>query len=158
MSTQFNRDELEALVENGETDAERALARVLLEGMDVKPVWWIDSSVELPPEEWPGQYRNDVPNAYLCCVETAGGIPLYAAPPLAVVDEESESELKWRDLALQFDGHRMQALCFLKYILSQCPETEFTEAREFLKAGPIPGEEVLRQRLAEMVKKEAGNV
>ena len=65
---------------------------------------------------------------------------------------KDSTELKWRDLALQFDGHRMQALCFLKQILSELPETEFTEAREFLKAGPIPGEEVLRQRLAEMVE------
>jgi hypothetical protein len=71
---------------------------------------------------------------------------------------KDSTELKWRDLALQFDGHRMQALCFLKQILSELPETEFTEAREFLKAGPIPGEEVLRQRLADMVsKQEKGN-
>ncbi|BBD52198.1 hypothetical protein [Enterobacter phage EspM4VN] len=67
---------------------------------------------------------------------------------------KDSTELKWRDLALQFDGHRMQALCFLKQILSELPETEFTEAREFLKAGPIPGEEVLRQRLADMVSKQ----
>lgn len=65
---------------------------------------------------------------------------------------KDSTELKWRDLALQFDGHRMQSLCFLKQILDALPETEFPEAREFLKAGPIPGEEVLRQRLADMVK------
>lgn len=68
------------------------------------------------------------------------------------MSKETSTEMKWRDLALQFDGHRMQALCFLKQILSTLPETEFTEAREFLKAGPLPGEEVLRQRLAEMVE------
>lgn len=67
---------------------------------------------------------------------------------------KDSTELKWRDLALQFDGHRIQALCFLKQILSELPETEFTEAREFLKAGPIPGEEILRQRLAEMTEPE----
>lgn len=70
---------------------------------------------------------------------------------------KDSTELKWRDLALQFDGHRMQALCFLKQILSALPETEFVEAREFLKAGPLPGEEVLRQRLAEMLNKETDN-
>ncbi|EHT1484502.1 hypothetical protein KXE51_003482 [Salmonella enterica] len=67
---------------------------------------------------------------------------------------KDSTELKWRDLALQFDGHRMQAICFLKQILDTLPETEFPEAREFLKAGPIPGEEVLRQRLAEMAAPE----
>lgn len=59
-------------------------------------------------------------------------------------------EMKWRDLALQFDGHRMQALCFLKQILSELPESEFMEAREFLKTAPISGEEILRQRLEEI--------
>lgn len=63
------------------------------------------------------------------------------------------TEMRWRDLALQFDGHRMQALCFLKQILKELPETEFPEARQFLKEGPIPGEEILRQRLQEMVEK-----
>lgn len=62
-----------------------------------------------------------------------------------------EIEMKWRDLALQFDGHRMQAFCFLKQILNQLPETEFPEARQFLKEPPLPGEEILRQRLADMV-------
>lgn len=68
-----------------------------------------------------------------------------------------KSELKWRELALQFDGHRIQALCFLKQILKQLPETEFIEAREFLKEGPIPGEEVLRQRLGDMLKEKGEN-
>lgn len=63
-----------------------------------------------------------------------------------------KTEMKWRDLALQFDGHRMQALCFLKQILKELPETEFPEAREFLSAGPIPGEEILRQRLLQIVE------
>lgn len=62
------------------------------------------------------------------------------------------TEMKWRDLALQFDGHRMQALCFLKQILKDLPETEYPEAREFLKSGPLPGEEVLRQRLQVMIQ------
>lgn len=63
-----------------------------------------------------------------------------------------KTEMKWRDLALQFDGHRMQALCFLKQILKELPETEFPEARAFLSAGPIPGEEILSQRLLQLVE------
>ncbi|YP_009966736.1 hypothetical protein HYQ27_gp014 [Salmonella phage Se-J] len=73
------------------------------------------------------------------------------------MSKETSTELKWRDLALQFDGHRMQSICFLKQILSTLPETEFVEAREFLKAGPLPREEVLRQRLVDMMKKESDN-
>lgn len=64
------------------------------------------------------------------------------------------TEMKWRDLALQFDGHRMQALCFLKQILKDLPETEYPEAREFLKTGPIPGEEILRQRLIALLEEK----
>lgn len=45
-----------------------------------EPVWWLDVSVELPPETYPGRYRNDLPEAYLNCVKTAGGIPLFARP------------------------------------------------------------------------------
>lgn len=69
-------------------------------------------------------------------------------------DKESSTEMTWRNLALQFDGHRMQAICFLKQILKELPETEFIEAREFLKAGPLPGEEVLLQRLVDITNKE----
>ena len=72
---------------------------------------------------------------------------LYTAPP-APVEHEDDSEIKWRELALQFDGHRMQAICFLKQILNELPEAEFSSARDFLKAGPLPGEEVLRNRIA----------
>ncbi|ELQ5981204.1 DUF551 domain-containing protein [Cronobacter sakazakii] len=71
---------------------------------------------------------------------------LRTAPPAPVA--EDDSEIKWRELALQFDGHRMQAICFLKQILKEFPETEFSSAREFLKSGPLPGEEVLRNRIA----------
>ncbi|WP_158686373.1 ead/Ea22-like family protein [Cronobacter sakazakii] len=66
--------------------------------------------------------------------------------------DEHDSEMKWRDLALQFDGHRMQAICFLKQILKETPETEFSSAREFLKAGPLSGEEVLRNRIAALAQ------
>jgi len=61
-------------------------------------------------------------------------------------------EMKWRDLALQFDGHRMQALCFLKQILKELPETEFPEARDFMKSVPISGEDILRERIENIAK------
>ncbi len=69
---------------------------------------------------------------------------------------DDDSEIKWRELALQFDGHRMQAICFLKQILKELPEAEFSSAREFLKAGPLPGEEVLRNRIAALAQPAPG--
>lgn len=77
---------------------------------------------------------------------------IYAAYGRAQSARAAEYETKdeWRRLALQFDGHRMQAICFLKQILKELPASEFSSAREFLKAGPLPGEEVLRNRIAEI--------
>ena len=75
--------------------------------------------------------------------------PLYRhAQPAPAAEYETKDE--WRRLALQFDGHRMQAICFLKQILKELPASEFSSAREFLKSGPLPGEEVLRNRIAEI--------
>ncbi len=68
--------------------------------------------------------------------------------PAPAVEDETKGE--WRRLALQFDGHRMQAISFLKMILNELPATEFSSAREFIKAGPLPGEEILRNRIAEI--------
>lgn len=63
------------------------------------------------------------------------------------------TEMKWRDLALQFDGHRMQAIGFLKQVLNQLPEDQFPQARQFLNEGPLPGEEILRQRILAISKR-----
>ncbi|MEB5845925.1 hypothetical protein [Klebsiella pneumoniae] len=82
----------------------------------------------------------------LCPLEP--GTKLYRHAPPA---DEDETEKQWRSLALQFDGHRMQAISFLKQILKELPATEFSSAREFLKAGPLTGEEILRNRIAEIV-------
>lgn len=73
------------------------------------------------------------------------GTKLYRHAQPAVEDETKGER---RRLALQFDSHRMQAICFLKQILKGSPDTEFSSAREFLKAAPLPGEEVLRKRMA----------
>ncbi|APZ06643.1 hypothetical protein BWI95_17130 [Kosakonia cowanii JCM 10956 = DSM 18146] len=72
MTGQFNRDELEVLAFNGETHTERALARMLLAGIDREPVakvdnigvcWYADDGVSRKP---------------------AVGEKLYAAPPAPV--------------------------------------------------------------------------
>ncbi len=78
------------------------------------------------------------------------GTKFYTSPPAPVADDDSE--IKWRELALQFDGHRMQAICFLKQILKELPEAEFSSARDFLKSGPLSGEEVLRNRIAALAQ------
>jgi len=65
---------------------------------------------------------------------------------------EDDTEMKWRDLALQFDGHRMQAISFLKMILSELPNDQYASARDFIKSGPLSGEEVLRNRIAALTQ------
>lgn len=59
-------------------------------------------------------------------------------------------DLTWRRLALQFDGHRMQAIGHLKCML-QDPVAHREEAEKFLKAGPLSGEKVLENRLKAIV-------
>ena len=54
---------------------------------------------------------------------------------------------KWRSLALQFDGHRMQALWHLKLLL-ECGEDHAEAVRTFLAGPPLHGEIVLAQRIA----------
>ena len=63
--------------------------------------------------------------------------------------EEVDCAGNWRRLALQFDGHRMQALGHLRTLLAS-PEAHRAAASEFLAAPPLSGEAVLAQRLAEL--------
>jgi len=59
---------------------------------------------------------------------------------------------QWRNLALKFDEHRMQALGHLRTLLEH-PQTHADAVREFLKAPPLSGEKVLAERIQAM----AGN-
>lgn len=65
----------------------------------------------------------------------------------AELAEEKEATDNWRRLALQFDGHRMQAVGYLKALLKGQTEME-TGARMFIASPPIPGEQVLAERIA----------
>lgn len=65
--------------------------------------------------------------------------------------EETEATDTWRQLALQFDGHRMQALGYLKALLRGEKDLEIG-ARGFIASPPIPGERVLAERLAALAK------
>ena len=65
------------------------------------------------------------------------------------LEEEVAHESQWRDLALQFDGHRMRALGHLKKILDAgCSDDSLTQAQDFLHAPPLSGEKVLAERIA----------
>lgn len=68
--------------------------------------------------------------------------------------EETEATDAWRQLALQFDGHRMQALGYLKALLRGDKDME-TGARGFIASPPIPGQRVLAERLAAIAWKPA---
>lgn len=58
-----------------------------------------------------------------------------------------DAAAEWRRLAVQFDGHRMQALSHLQAMLAD-PALHAESARAFLKAPPLSGAEVLAERIA----------
>lgn len=60
--------------------------------------------------------------------------------------ETDNSEAGWRRLALQFDGHRMQALGHLRCMVEN-PQVHKEQAQTFLSAGPLSGEKVLAKRI-----------
>jgi len=57
----------------------------------------------------------------------------------------------WRKLALQFDGHRMQAMCMLKAVAAG--SAAIYEVNEFIAKAPVSGTEHLNQIKAEAVLK-----
>lgn len=65
----------------------------------------------------------------------------------AELAEEVEATDNWRRLALQFDGHRMQAIGHLKAMLTD-PQGSEANALAFIKAPPLHGDAVLAQRIA----------
>lgn len=68
-------------------------------------------------------------------------------------EELQDTSRKWRDLALQFDGHRMEAMGILR-ALANGIEISTEEIKAFVAAEPLSGEEVLRQRIAEIAAAE----
>lgn len=75
---------------------------------------------------------------------------LLAAVELGRELRRDESDTDWRRLAMQFDGHRMQALGNLR-LMVQDPQGHRAQAEAFLSAGPLSGEKVLEERIKEIV-------
>lgn len=65
-------------------------------------------------------------------------------PQLVAVPSEADGE--WRRLALQFDGHRMQAIAHLRALMED-PVAHRPVVAAFLAAPPLPGEAVLAERI-----------
>jgi Lar family restriction alleviation protein len=78
-----------------------------------------------------------------------------ARTPLASV-EGADTDDTWRDLALQFDGHRIEALALLRYVADGLIAAELPrfsgEVRQFLSAPPLAGEKVLAKRIAALAQ------
>lgn len=66
------------------------------------------------------------------------------------INNGNEVDEGWRRLALQFDGHRMQALWHIRRLLID-PEAHKEAAEQFLSASPISGEKILADRLRQIV-------
>lgn len=75
--------------------------------------------------------------------------PTQERPDLASTSEKDGG--LWRDLALQFDGHRIEALSLLRYVSEarNCAEAmgRIGEIKPFLAKPPLSGEAVLANRL-----------
>jgi len=67
---------------------------------------------------------------------------------------EYDAETTWRRLALQFDGHRMQAMWHLKTLLHS-PEEHRLKALAFVSAPPLSGEVILDSRIRQIVTEMA---
>ena len=66
--------------------------------------------------------------------------------PAQPEEPDTDNEAEWRRLAMQFDGHRMQALGHLRILLDN-PEKHAEAVRSFLSVGPLDGDSVLAERL-----------
>lgn len=77
-------------------------------------------------------------------------VPLSRLTAGLEADLEAQTEItrQWRNLALQFDGHRMEALGLLRAIAEGHDLRD--RVAEFVARAPLSGEEVLAQRLAAM--------
>jgi hypothetical protein len=76
-----------------------------------------------------------------------------AAPIPSEPDDETASN-GWRRLAMQFDNHRMQALHHLRAMV-QDSAVHMPHAIAFLSAGPLSGNVVLAERIAELAARMA---
>ncbi|NDV50390.1 hypothetical protein [Salipiger sp. PrR003] len=73
-----------------------------------------------------------------------------AAEKEAELDNEEDDidvGAEWRRLALQFDGHRVQALWHLRKVL-HVGEVHREDIEAFLNEAPLSGEDVLKERIA----------
>lgn len=80
---------------------------------------------------------------------------VYHEEPAGDTQGAGDAEPTWRDLALQFDGHRIEALSLLRYVSEarNCAEAtgRAAEIRPFLAKAPLSGEAVLAARIAALV-------
>lgn len=63
--------------------------------------------------------------------------------------EQVEALKDWRRLALQFDGHRMQAMCMLKSVAAG--SAAIYEVNEFIAKAPVSGVEHLNKIKADAI-------
>lgn len=75
----------------------------------------------------------------------------------AAIEPQQEEAGGWRDLALQFDNHRIDCLSMLRYVVRSIEEyatvrdilgEPLSSLKEFLSKPPLSGETVLAERVA----------
>ena len=65
---------------------------------------------------------------------------------------ETPVDIQWRDLALQFDAHRIEAMGIIRAMVSGLGHTDMAKA--FLKLAPLSGKDILDIRIASMLAAE----
>lgn len=109
---------------------------------------WTGPASELEPLEEAGIFEIVSPGEIM---------PHGRCPQCGAVAHEVETptaEDQWRNLALQFDGHRIEALSLLRYVSEAQDSAEAAdrigEIKAFLSKPPLSGEAVLAERIRSM--------
>jgi hypothetical protein len=97
--------------------------------------------------------RTATPKQFADHLQREARAALASAPVAGEADDEEATDA-WRRLALQFDGHRMQALGHLRAMLAD-PQAHAERAAEFLAAPPLSGEQVLAERIRALAAPQA---
>lgn len=99
----------------------------------------------VPNEAQPGHENLDI-----LCRDVEVPLSRLTAGLEADLEAQAEITRQWRNLALQFDGHRMEALGMLRAIAEGHDMSAYVA--EFVARAPLSGEEVLAQRLAALAR------
>lgn len=141
----YSRGKVAAATEPVKEDAKASVpsdADLMVIANEVVEQW--QQNDDIPPMAW--GFRDFLVSGMRALLARYG-------QPAQPVEDDTENQL--RRLALQFDGHRMQTIGWLKSVVEHLPEQVAAPVKDFLKAPPLSGEKVLSERLVAMAQPAA---